>query len=801
MTKFSNFFRDVGGSITGAFYHKGAKHSGKTSQIPRPDTPPNYEDLFGQPTQLPEGLDEAAEHEAFLMRMARDPSILEHSSESEEDFPQDTLLDRMAHNPSTRERRVRPNNITSHIPIVSRLFSMSPQVTIPVSRVEVEPRQTTPSPFDHSDNLVIPERPKIDHSDNLVVPEPEVDPAEPFLHLVEEAIAASSPQAREVTPEQEAIRQDDTIAANSGHQSRGHTHRSSQGRCMSSHDTEDAQLPPRVVSSPEPRASVSRIPIAARSSSLQDRSTVSAQPSSRPESSDPRRARGQSAGRGHGEPSQGQPRAVSAPQPGAQSSSPVAVRQNSTQPRGVHNHRDIIQRHARVSAHHTSLVGSTDNTAQQLPMLRQRPYPVVAQDESDELTGEPNPVEIQDFLARDRSASQTSHSNSQRALSSGDLTALRSQHASHRDTASGTQVAHQRSARSNDVARRTEAGNSRSNRRQDAHDQVAERSSNNHHLENSDLNGSNARSGNEAASSDSSGSSIVGMDAHTRETTPKISRPSSSETTRPTPEQCDPVHPGITSPLLIAELHHGRANGASRPPVIGPYLAERLDAARAARGLPRSPRMWDIPTPNDEINNPVHPADFRGSGYQPTNRDPVSNSERPPTRSNSAVHGGHRQRRAGHQGTIDSMHSRELALDRELQEIREQERQRAIREVEERRRENRERRNRERERRAREKRDREQKERDDLKKKRSDAVDGILQPIHIDRCFCLEKFGDGGSPHERVKLAHCTHIFGRSCIKEWLMMSDTCPQCVAAHSTLSDLSRQAQELILRHEEW
>ncbi|TGO48031.1 hypothetical protein BCON_0254g00030 [Botryotinia convoluta] len=781
MTKFSNFFRDVGGSITGAFYHKGAKRSRKPSQTPRPDTPPSYEDLFGPLTQLPAGLDAAAEHEAFLMRIARDPSILEHSSDSDEDAPQDTLLDRMAHDPSTRERRVRSNQITNHVPVVSRIYSMSPQVTIPVSQAEVQPREATPPPYDHSDNLVI---------------------AEPFLHLVEEAIAASSPQARVVTPEQEVIHQEDTITVRPDHQSRVGTHRSSSSRCMSSNIPEDAQLPPRVVSNPEPRASVSRIPLAVRSTSLQDRSTVSSHPSPRPEPSDSRRAGGQSAAHENGQPSSVQPRAVSAPQPAAQSSTPVAARQSSTQPRSISNHRDIIQRHARVSAHHTSLVRSPENTAQQLPMPRQRPYPVADQDESDELTGEENPVERKDFLARDRSASRNGHPNSQGGPSPGDLTTLRSQHASRRDTASGAQVAHQRSARSNETASRIEAGNSRSNRRQDAHNHGAERSSTSHHHENSDRDRpDNTRSRPEPASSDRSGSSNVGMDAQTRETTPNFSRPRSSETSRPLPEQRDPVHLGITSPLLIAELHHGRANGATRPPVIGEHLAERLDAARAARGLPRSPRMWDIPTPNDEINNPIHPADFRENGYHPTNRDPRSRAERPPARANSAVHGEHRQRRAGNQGAIDSMRSREMELDQGLQEIREQERQRAIREVEERRQEERERRHRERESRAREKRERGQRAREELERKRGEVVDSILQPIHIDRCFCLEKFGDGGSPHERVKLAHCTHVFGRSCIKKWLMKSDTCPQCVAAHSALSALSQQARELSIHQEDW
>ncbi|THV47917.1 hypothetical protein BGAL_0280g00150 [Botrytis galanthina] len=766
MTKFSNFFRDVGGTITGAFYYKGAKHSRKPANTKRPNTPPDYEDLFGPLTRLPTGLDEAAEHEAFLMRMARDPSILEHSSESEEDFPQETLSDRIAHDPSTRERRVCSNQVTNHVSVVSRIYSMSPQVIIPVSPAEVEPREATPPPYDHSDNLVIPE--------------PEVDTAEPFLHLVEEAIAASSPQARVDTSEQELTRQEDTIAANPEHESREDSYRSSPNRSMSSNNTEDTQLPPRVVSNPEPRALVSRIPVAVRSTSLQDRSTVTHHPSSRPEPSNSRRVGGQLAAREHGQPFPVQQRAVSAPQPAARSSTPVAVRQSSTQPRRAHDYGDIIQRRARVSAHHTSLATSTEDAAQQLPMPRQRPHRVVDQDESDELTGEENPVEIQDFLARDRSASQNDHPNSQGASSSGDLTTLRSQNAS------GAQVAHEQNASSNDASRRTEAGN---------------RSSTSHRHENNDRDGSDTKSRREHDSSNRSGSSNVGTNTQTRETTPSLSSPNSSETLRPQPEQRDPVHPGITSPLLIAELHHGRANGATRPPVIGQHLAERLDAARAARGLPRSPRMWDIPTPNNEVNNPVHPADFRESGYLPTNRNPVSRAERPPARSNSAVHGEQRQRYARHQGAIDSMRSRELELEQELREIREQERQGAIREVEERRREDRERRHRERERRARQKKERQQREKEELKRKRGEVVDSILQPIHIDRCFCFEEFGDGGTPHERVKLAHCTHVFGRSCIREWLMKSDTCPQCVAAHADLSDLSQQARELINLHGDW
>ncbi|TGO56006.1 hypothetical protein BOTNAR_0232g00140 [Botryotinia narcissicola] len=772
MTKFSNFFRDVGESITSVFYLKSARNSRKYTNKKRSNTPPDYEHLFGPYSELPTRVDEAAEHEAFLMRMARDSPILERSSESEGNFPQDTLSDRMAHDPSIRERHICSNQVTNHIPVVSRIYSMSPQVIIPISQAEVEPREATLPPYDHSDNLVIPE--------------PVADPAEPFLHLVEEAIAASSPQAGVDASEQELTHQEDTIDANSGHESREETHRSSQGSCMSSNNTEDAQLPPRVVSNPEPRASVSRLPVAVRSTSLQDRSTVTNRSSSRPEPSNSRRAGGQSAARDNGQPSSVQQRAVSTPQPAAQSHLPVVVRQSSTQQRSGRDYGDLIQRRERVSAHHTSLVRTPENTAQQLPMLRQRPYPVVDQDESDELTGEENPVEIQDFLARDRFAYRNGHQNSQGASSSGDLTALRSQDAGHRDTASGAQVAHQRSARSNEADPRTEAGN---------------RSSSSHSHQNSDPDGSDTRSRHEPDNSNRSGSSDIGSNTQTRETTPNLSRPGSSETLRPQPEQRDPVHPGITSPLLIAELHHGRANGATRPPVISPHLAERLDAARAARGLPRSPRMWDIPTPHDELNNPVHPEDFRGSGYHPASRDSVSRAERPPARSNIAVLSERRQRYAGHQGAIDRMRSREVELEQELKEIREQERQRAIREVEEKRREEREKRHRERARRAREKREREQREREELENKRGEAVDSILQTIHIDRCFCFQEFGDGGSPHERVKLAHCTHVYGRCCIKKWLMKHDTCPKCAAAHDTLSALSQEARELINRHGDW
>ncbi|KAF7951859.1 hypothetical protein EAE96_007157 [Botrytis aclada] len=793
MTKFSSFFRDIGGSITGALHNKTSKNGHKSNKASRPDTPPSYENIFGPLRQLPAGLDEAAEHEAFLMRMARDPSILEHSSD--EHIPQDTFEDRMAHDPPIRERRRRSNQTRNHVPVVSHIYSMSPQVTISVSRAEVEPREVTPPPYDHSDNLVIPE--------------PEADAAEPFLHLVEEAIAASSPQARADTPEQEVTHQEETNTSNSNHQSRSDTHRSSSNRCMSSNIPEDAQLPPRAVSSPEPRASVSRLPTATRIASLQERSAALNHPSPRPEPSNLRRVGGQSAAREHGQPSSVQPGAVSAPQPVVQSSTPVPVKQTSTQPRSISGYRDIVQRHARVSAHHNSLVRSTEGTEQQLPMPRQRSYPVVDQDETDELTGEENPVEIQDFLARGQSASINGHQDSQGGSSSGDLTTLRSQHASHRDTASGTQVTHHRTARSNEAASRTEASDGRSNRRQNTDNHGAGRSKTGHCHEYSDRDRSNnGRSGPEPAHSSRSGSSNVGMDTQIGETAPNISRPRSSETSGPLPEQRDPIHPGITSPLLIAELHHGRANGATRPPVIGQHLAERLDAARAARGLPRSPRMWDIPTPNDEINNPIYPADFRENGYHPNNRDPVSHTGRPPARSNSIVHDDHRQRHAGNQGAIDSMRSREMELERELREIREQERQRALREVEERRQEERETRHREREirhrereirhrereRREREKIARRQRAREELERKRGEVVDSILQPIHIDRCFCLEKFGDGSTPHERVKLAHCTHVFGRSCIRKWLMQSDTCPQCVAAHAELCALSRQARAL-------
>ncbi|KAM0124713.1 hypothetical protein ACHAP3_010180 [Botrytis cinerea] len=732
MTKFSNFFREVGGSITGAF-HKRARHNRKIRQDNRPDTPPSYEDLFGQPAQLTAGLDEATEHEAFLMRMARDPSILAHSSTSDEDVQPDTSLDGTTPDSSTSAGS---NQTTDNVPVVSGIYSMSPQVTIPLSQAEVEPRVATRPGYRY---------------DNLDIPEPEDDTAEPFLHLVEEAIAAQSLQPGavthelEATPVQEVTPQEITIAANSGHQSRVDTHPSSQGRSMRSNVSEDIQLPPRIVSNPEPRATVSRLPAAARSTSLEGRSPIPSQPSSRPELSGSRRVGGQLAARENNEPSLVQPRTVTAPQPAAQPSTPVAVRSSSAHPRSTSGYRDIVQRHARVSDHHASLMRPTE-TAAQLTVPRQRRHPVGDQDESDELTGEENPVDIQYFLARNRLNTRNEHN--QGASSSGDINTLRSQHATRRNISSGAQTVHHRSAQSNEASSRTQAGNRSSNRRQDDHNDGSDR----------------LRSG-------------------------------SSETSGSLPEHRDPIHPGITSPLLIAELHHGRAHGATRPPVIGQHLAERLEAARTERGLPRSPRIWAIPTPSDEVNTPIHPADFREDGYRPANRDPGSRTERPPVRANSTAHSNSSQYNAGRQGAVDSMRSREaLAREEELQEIRESERQRAIREVDERRREERVRRLTERARRDREIREQAHRERQELEKKREEVVDSILQPIHIDLCFCLQEFGDGGDPHERVKLAHCTHVFGRSCMKKWLMMSDTCPKCMGAHAALRALSQKAREL-------
>ncbi|TEY40891.1 hypothetical protein BOTCAL_0415g00110 [Botryotinia calthae] len=708
MTKFSNFFREVGGSINSVF-HKGAKHSRKPSPNNRPDTPPSYENLFGQPAQLPTGLDEASEHEAFLMRMARDPSILAHSSDQ----------------------------TTDNVPIVSGIYSMSPQVTISLSQAEVEPREATRPGYRY---------------DNLDIPEPADDTDEPFLHLVEEAIAAQSPQPEavihelEATPVQEVTQQGITIAANSSHQSRVDTHPSVQGRCMRSKITEDTQLPPRIVSNPEPRATVSRLPIAARSTSLQERSAIPSQPSSRPGISGSRRVGGQLAAPENGESSLVLPRAGSAPQPAAQPSTPVAVRSSSAQPRSTSGYRDIVQRHARVSDHHASLMRPTGNTAQQLTVPRQRPYPVAGQYESDELTGEENPVDIQYFLDRNRLNSRNDHL--QGASSSGDINTLRLQHVNRRNISSGAQTVRHRTAQSNEAVSRTEAGNRSSNGRQDTQNDGSDRL-----------------------------------------------RCRSSETSGALPGQRDPIHPGITSPLLIAELRHGRAHGATRPLFIGQHLAEQLDAARTERGIPRSPRVWDIPTPNDETNTPIHPADFREDGYRPANRDPGSRTERPPARANSIVHGNRSRYHAGNSSAVDSMHSREaLEREEELQEIREIERQRAIREFDERRREERARRLSERERRLRERREQQDREREELEKKREEVVDSILQPIHIDRCFCLQKFGDGGDPHESVKLAHCTHVFGRSCIKKWLMTSDTCPKCMGAHAALRALSQEAREL-------
>ncbi|TGO11503.1 hypothetical protein BTUL_0108g00190 [Botrytis tulipae] len=68
---------------------------------------------------------------------------------------------------------------------------------------------------------------------------------------------------------------------------------------------------------------------------------------------------------------------------------------------------------------------------------------------------------------------------------------------------------------------------------------------------------------------------------------------------------------------------------------------------------------------------------------------------------------------------------------------------------------------------------------------RKALVDASLRPTRkpleeIDPCFCSDPYAiktTNGECHEAVKMPRCTHIFGRSCIVEWLQEKDTCPMC------------------------
>lgn len=68
---------------------------------------------------------------------------------------------------------------------------------------------------------------------------------------------------------------------------------------------------------------------------------------------------------------------------------------------------------------------------------------------------------------------------------------------------------------------------------------------------------------------------------------------------------------------------------------------------------------------------------------------------------------------------------------------------------------------------------------------RKAAIEQLLVHVdtpweRIDPCFCTDGYSDttdNGDCHAPAKLPVCGHVFGRSCIANWLQDSNTCPMC------------------------
>ncbi|KAF7860796.1 hypothetical protein EAF04_008314 [Stromatinia cepivora] len=690
MSDFMNYFRSFGRNINGAF-HKGVSRSYKPPGNPQHNfarDPPSFDEVFGQAS-----------------RIAR-----------------------------TQQRHVDIDRDAHHVPVASRVYSTSPQVTVPVLTADVEPRVHTESCiYRAQDDTTIQSTPQSREG----TPEPELH------HLVDTITAHSGPQRRVVTPEPELHHLEDAISAQSTPRVRVDTPQPSSYRFRALNIQQDTPLPARIVSKPEPRATVSRLPTTVRSASLQERfanpgqSTLPRVPihPNQPEY----RSRASDAIESHSV----QPRAVSAPQAALRSSIPVVAGTASSQRRAITAPQTISQSSIPVATR-PALLQQRVSGADQPPPSRQ-PFttsarfplmtgqgPTLSERVASTRQRHCHNVVPQEFRMPVRSTPRVYGTNQENSLT-GDLNALRLHHSSDQadrpSVATGMQATSRQAAQNNGTSSSTVAGNISSTGLQNTYINGADRSSTSHRHEHNSGACYNTRSRGELAHAESIESMDVEMNSPITEPVTNFSRPRYPELS------LSNYSPYQINNEYLAEAYMRQTRGLT--------LAQRLEAERPRRGLPRSPGMYNLPTVNDEIDHPIHPGDFHDDGYHPIDRDPDRRAERAQAPANSPTGGNlrqHRGSRGSHQRRAERYRAalaREEALAKE----------------------------------------RESKKRKRERETREKNISKFLDQISMNECFCEDAYDDSGEPHEPVKMPNCRHIFGRSCITEWLMSHNTCPLC------------------------
>ncbi|KAI9644525.1 Ubiquitin-protein ligase [Ciborinia camelliae] len=224
---------------------------------------------------------------------------------------------------------------------------------------------------------------------------------------------------------------------------------------------------------------------------------------------------------------------------------------------------------------------------------------------------------------------------------------------------------------------------------------------------------------------------------------------------RPLSEPVDPSRQAANSPIspvLDHPLRFQRTRAqAPSSSQISPHARRDLPVRSH---IPRSQGMYNLPTVDDELNNPIHPRDFDTGQYAPVNRDPGPREERAPAPYNHVHRHVHRQR--NHHRSRQSDHHRRNSHGHRVRAEGNAINRRGDREVAN-----------------------EKKKLDGIRLKyiasiltRAPATDPELY-----KCFCLESFA--GPDHKAVKMPHCRHIFGKHCITTWLKENNSCPLCRA----------------------
>ncbi|CAD6446484.1 fdb562d6-a0eb-47b6-8661-8980853d799e-CDS [Sclerotinia trifoliorum] len=679
MSDFMNYFRSVGRNINGVF-HKGEGRGYKPSGNPQRNfarEPPGYDEVFGRASRVPRT----------------------------QDVNQD------AHN----------------VPVASRAYLASQQVTIPVSPADTNLRINAESCIYREQDDTTMETPP---QSREVTPEPELH------HLVDAIVAQSGAQPRIVTPELEVHHLEDAISAQSTPRVRVDTPHQTFHRLPGSNIDRDTRLQARIFSNQEVRDTVSRLPPALRSASLQERFGNPGQSTLPRVAFQANEFEYRHSGSDTVEPYSMQPRAVSAPQPALRSNIPVFVGTASSQQRATSQSsipiaNRVASSHQRVSrAHQPSPSREAFTTSARFPLMNgQDPAP--SEQVASTRKRHCHNVVPEEFVIPNRSSPRV-HGTPQEGSLSGDLHALKLNYPSERagrpSFATHREITSRQATQSNGTSSNTVAGNTPSNALKNTHYNGIGRSSTSHH-ENHSGACCSTRSRRELAHSESIESMDVEMNTPTTEPITNFSRPRNSE-------------PTTTSNFSLYQIQNEYLAEAYMRHTGGLTLAQRMEAERPRRGLPRSPGMYNLPTVNDEINHPIHPGDFHNDGYHPVDRDPGRHEERAPAPANRRAAGNLRQRRAR-----NSYASRQRCAARHRAAIAREE---ALAK------------------------DNESKKR---KRERQKCISKVLGQVSMNNCFCEDGYDDAGEPHEPVKMLNCRHIFGRSCITEWLMVHNTCPLC------------------------